>query len=118
MIKRIDHVHLVVPRGGADAARQFYGGVIGMGEVPKPPALQNNGGCWFRSGECELHIGVDSDFRPQRKAHPCFVVADLRPLAARLEEAGAEVQWDDRIGGVRRFFTHDPFGNRLEFRDE
>ena len=115
---RIDHVQLTMPRGEEAAARQFYGELLGMDELPKPEALQSNGGCWFRGGDCELHLGIDPEFRPQRKAHPGFVVLDLAALALRLRAAGAEVDWDDRIVGVRRFFTRDPFGNRLEFRSE
>jgi catechol 2,3-dioxygenase-like lactoylglutathione lyase family enzyme len=115
---RIDHIQLAMPRGQENAARQFYGAVLGMSELPKPEALRANGGCWFRSTDCELHLGIDPEFRPQRKAHPGFVVADLAALALRLGESGAELEWDDRIVGVSRFFTHDPFGNRLEFRGE
>jgi hypothetical protein len=92
--------------------------VLGMDELQKPVELRTNGGCWFRAGECELHLGVEPDFRPQRKAHPGLIVADLRALALRLQESGAPVEWDDRIQGLRRFFTYDPFGNRLEFRAE
>jgi catechol 2,3-dioxygenase-like lactoylglutathione lyase family enzyme len=115
---RIDHVQLAMPRGEETAARRFYGAILGMNEVPKPETMQSRGGCWFRSGDCELHLGVDEDFRPQRKAHPGLVVSDLGSLAGRLEASGVGVEWDERIVGVRRFFTHDPFGNRLEFRDE
>jgi catechol 2,3-dioxygenase-like lactoylglutathione lyase family enzyme len=115
---RIDHVQLAMPRGEETAARHFYGGTLEMDELPKPEPLQSNGGCWFRSGDCELHLGVDLEFRPQRKAHPGFVVRDLDSLAARLLASGAKVDWDDRVVGVRRLFTHDPFGNRLEFRNE
>jgi catechol 2,3-dioxygenase-like lactoylglutathione lyase family enzyme len=115
---RIDHVQLAMPRGEETAARHFYGQLLGMEELPKPQSLQANGGCWFRSGDCELHLGIDPEFRPQRKAHPGFVVRDLTALAVRLRASGATVDWDDRIVGVRRFFTHDPFGNRLEFRNE
>ncbi|MEX2049280.1 MAG: VOC family protein [Gemmatimonadota bacterium] len=113
---RIDHIQLAMPRGGESAARRFFGTVLGMDEIPKPEALRSNGGCWFRTEACELHLGVDADFRPQRKAHPGFIVSDLQALAKRLADAGFEVARDDRIANVPRFFTHDPFGNRLEFR--
>lgn len=115
---RIDHVQLAMPRGEEDAARQFYGNLLGMDELPKPESLRPNGGCWFRSGSCELHLGIDPEFRPQRKAHPGFVVPDLAALAVRLQASGTKLDWDERIVGVHRFFVHDPFGNRLEFRSE
>jgi len=115
---RIDHIQLAMPKGQESAARRFYGELLALEELAKPEALRSNGGCWFRSGDLELHLGVDADFRPQRKAHPGFVVDDLPALAERLRASGANVEWDDRIVGVRRFFTHDPFGNRLEFRGD
>ena len=115
---RIGHVQLAMPEEGEDEARRFFGRLLGMEEVPKPSALAARGGCWFRADDCEVHLGVDPDFRPQRKAHPAFVVPDLRALAARLEQAGLAVEWDDRIPGVDRFYVHDPFGNRLEFQQD
>ncbi|HEX5449522.1 MAG TPA: VOC family protein [Gaiellaceae bacterium] len=116
MVTGIDHVQLAAPPGCEDAARAFYGGVLGLGELPKPPALAARGGCWFRAGELELHIGVEEDFRPARKAHPGFVVADLAALRARFGEHGIEVREDDALADVTRFYADDPFGNRLEFR--
>ena len=87
--------------------RAFYGGVLGMREVEKPPALAARGGVWFE----QLHVGVEEEFRPARKAHPAFVVDDLDALAARL----GDVEWDDALPGTRRFYARDPWGNRLEF---
>ncbi|RMI37479.1 VOC family protein [Streptomyces triticirhizae] len=115
MIAALHHVQLAVPTGSEPALRAFYGGVLGMAEVPKPPELAARGGCWFRSGGCELHLGVEADFRPARKAHPALVVPDLDALAARLAEAGVEPLWDGAFPGYRRFHAHDPVGNRLEF---
>ena len=112
---RIDHVQLAMPAGSEAAARAFFAGVIGMEEEEKPEKLRARGGCWFRSGSCSVHVGVDPDFRPQRKAHPAFSVGNLEELAATLESAGYDVVWDDAIPGVVRFYTADPFGNRLEF---
>ena len=113
----IDHVQLAMPVGQEGAARRFYGELLGLVEVDKPPRLAARGGCWFvdRAGAIHLHLGVDPDFRPAAKAHPAFVVRDLELLRRRLEEAGREVVEDDAIAGVRRFYTADPFGNRLEF---
>lgn len=104
---RIDHVQVAAPPGCEEAARAFYGGVLGLAEIEKPEALRARGGVWFE----HLHVGVEDDFRPARKAHPAFVVDDLDALAARV----GEVQWDDAVQGVRRFYASDPFGNRLEF---
>lgn len=111
----LDHVQLAAPPGSEDALRAFYAGVLGMTEQPKPPVLAARGGCWFVSGEVELHLGIESDFRPARKAHPGLRVTGLDALASRLESAGAPVTRDDAIPGVRRFHTEDPVGNRLEF---
>ena len=107
----LDHVQVAMPPGGEEAARRFYAGLLGLAEISKPDALQANGGVWFEPG---VHLGVESSFRPARKAHPGLRLADLDGVAARLEAAGADVQWDERWPGVRRFYTHDPFGNRLE----
>ena len=115
---RIDHVQLAMPAGGEDAARMFFGDLLGMDEIPKPEALRARGGCWFRRGACEIHVGVDPDFRPQRKAHPAFAVNDVDATSARVEAAGHEVRWDDAIPGVRRSYTDDPFGNRIEVVQE
>ena len=96
--------------------RRFYGGVLGMAEVEKPERLRARGGCWFRSGAAEIHVGIEEGFTPARKAHPGIAVPDLDALAARVESAGATVSWDDNIPGLRRFHTADPVGNRLEFQ--
>lgn len=95
--------------------RGFYGGLLEMTEEAKPAALSVRGGCWLRSGPVSVHVGVEEDFRPARKAHPAFGVRNLEALAERLAAAGHEVRWDDSIPGVRRFHTDDPVGNRVEF---
>lgn len=110
----IDHIQLAMPAGREAEARAYFGGLLGLAEEPKPAPLANRGGCWFRGPGCVLHLGVDSDFRPQTKAHPAFLVHDLADLARRLEAAGLAVRWDDALPGVARFYTADPFGNRLE----
>jgi catechol 2,3-dioxygenase-like lactoylglutathione lyase family enzyme len=110
----LDHVQLAAPAGCEPAARRFYGGVLGLAELEKPPSLAARGGCWFRAGAHELHIGVSSDFTPASKAHPALRVSELDALADRLTAAGHDVIWDDAIPGVRRFYTADPWGNRLE----
>jgi catechol 2,3-dioxygenase-like lactoylglutathione lyase family enzyme len=112
----IDHVQVAAPRGCEAEARAFYGGLLGLEELPKPVALAARGGCWFRAGVQELHVGVDDPFVPARKAHPGFVVTDLDELAERLRAAGLAVTDDDSIPGARRVHVADPFGNRLELR--
>jgi catechol 2,3-dioxygenase-like lactoylglutathione lyase family enzyme len=104
---RLDHVQVAAPAGCEEAARAFYGGVLGLREVEKPAALRARGGVWFE----QLHVGVEDGFVPARKAHPAFAVDDLDALADRI----GDVQWDDAVPGVRRFYAPDPFGNRLEF---
>jgi catechol 2,3-dioxygenase-like lactoylglutathione lyase family enzyme len=115
-ITGIDHVQVAAPRGCENAARAFYGALLGLEELGKPEPLQERGGCWFRAGDQQLHVGVEAPFSPALKAHPGFVVADLDDLRARLHGAGIETLDDDSISGSRRFFAADPFGNRLEFR--
>jgi catechol 2,3-dioxygenase-like lactoylglutathione lyase family enzyme len=113
----IDHVQVAAPAGCEADARAFYGELLGLEELPKPEPLRARGGCWFRAGGQELHVGVEDPFAPARKAHPGLVVVGLEELAARLRAAGAEVTYDETIPGVRRFYTADPFGNRLELRE-
>ena len=113
-IAAIDHVQVAIPVGGEDAARGFYGGLLGLAEVPKPPVLAARGGCWFRGHRTEVHVGVDKDFRPAKKAHVALSVPDLEGLAQRLAAGGAPVTWDEELAPRRRFYTDDPFGNRIE----
>jgi catechol 2,3-dioxygenase-like lactoylglutathione lyase family enzyme len=115
-ITGIDHVQVAAPAGCETQARAFYGGLLGLEELPKPPDLAARGGCWFRAGSQELHVGVEDPFVPARKAHPGFVVADLDALAVRLRANDVEVAYDEAIPGTKRFHAADPFGNRLEFR--
>jgi len=109
------HVQLAMPRGSEETAREFFGGLLGMIELAKPPELAARGGCWFRGGRWEVHLGVEADFRPARKAHPGVLVDDLDALAARLVRADVPVEWNGNFPGHRRCYAHDPFGNRLEF---
>ena len=106
---------LAMPRGGEEAARAFYAGVLGMTEVEKPPVVGAPGGAWSRAGGLELHLGVEDEFRPARKAHPGILVADLDEVVRRLGAAGQDVPRDADFPGFRRLYAHDPFGNRLEF---
>ncbi len=112
----LDHVQVAAPPGSEEAARRFYGEALGLAEVEKPDALRARGGVWFALGDQQLHVGVEKEFRPALKAHPAFRVpaGQLDALASRLSEAGARVKWDDELPGVRRFFSEDPWGNRIE----
>lgn len=112
----LHHVQVSCPPGSEDALRGFYGEVLGMAEVPKPPALAARGGVWFRAASCEIHCGVEESFLPARKAHPGIAVSDVDYVAIAVGASGAPVRWDDNMPGVRRFHTEDPVGNRLEFQ--
>ena len=112
---RIDHVQLAMPAGQEERAREFYAGLLGLPEVAKPASLAASGGAWFENAEVHVHLGVDPDFQPAKKAHPAFRVRDLGAWKQRLREAGVDLKPDDRLPGFARFFASDPFGNRLEF---
>lgn len=116
-IKGVDHVQLAMPPGGEDLARSFYGDLLGLPETPKPPNLARRGGCWFESETVKIHLGVEEDFRPARKAHPALLVNDLRSLVAALSDAGMQIVEDEPLEGYRRVYTADPFGNRLELME-
>jgi catechol 2,3-dioxygenase-like lactoylglutathione lyase family enzyme len=115
-IAAIDHVQIAIPVGEEDRARGFYGGLLGLTEVPKPPEFAGRGGAWFELGDVHVHLGVEADFRPARKAHIAFIVDDVQALNASARAAGYEVKDDDPLEGVDRIFVFDPFGNRLEFQ--
>ena len=114
-ITDIDHVQVAAPRGCEAEARRFFGELLGLAEMPKPEALRGRGGCWFKVGSRQLHIGVEEPFRPAGKAHPAFAVSDIDALSARLTDHGVRCDWDEALDGIRRFYAHDPWGNRLEF---
>lgn len=112
----LDHVQIAAPPGCETEARRFFGEVLGLTELEKPEPLRERGGAWFALGDRQLHVGVEDPFTPSRKAHPALRVdcEELDALAERLAAAGAAVAWDDSLPGVRRFYTADPWGNRLE----
>ncbi|GGK16543.1 glyoxalase [Streptomyces camponoticapitis] len=111
----LHHVQLAIPPGAEELCRDFWGRVLGMRELKKPQELAARGGCWFRGGDLEVHLGVEEDFRPSRKAHPGILVTSLHALAERLQDNGLSVTWDDSFPGHDRFYTFDKLGNRLEF---
>jgi catechol 2,3-dioxygenase-like lactoylglutathione lyase family enzyme len=116
-IEGLDHVQVAAPPGCEREARRFYGELLGLAEVPKPGVLAARGGAWFACGAQQLHVGVAEDFEAARKAHPALRVTDvaeLERLGERLEYAGVAVRWDEALPGARRFYTEDPWGNRVE----
>lgn len=119
MILSIDHVQLAMPAGQEDKARAFYIHILGFTEVPKPPELAKRGGAWFQAGDVRLHLGVEADFRPARKAHPAFLVDHLEALIASARAAGHETDTSQPpLDGYSRAHVFDPFGNRLEFMEK
>jgi catechol 2,3-dioxygenase-like lactoylglutathione lyase family enzyme len=115
LITGIHHIQLTAPPGCEAAARQFYGELLGMLEIEKPPELKKRGGVWFECNDQQLHIGVEPGFAPPQKAHPAFSVAGLAELRAKLTAAGYETQDDELFIGYNRFYVRDPFRNRIEF---
>jgi catechol 2,3-dioxygenase-like lactoylglutathione lyase family enzyme len=116
-IEALNHVQLAMPPGQEEAARRFYAGLLEIPEVRKPTHLGKRGGCWFERGALRVHLGVDQDFHPARKAHPAFTVTGLALLIERLIESGFEVTEDQPLAGYNRCYVADPFGNRLEFME-
>jgi catechol 2,3-dioxygenase-like lactoylglutathione lyase family enzyme len=114
MIIAIDHVQLAMPKGEEAKARAFYEGILGMKEIAKPELLAKRGGAWFESGKVQIHLGVEDDFRPAKKAHVAIVVERNFGLRKILTDASFPVKDDDMIPGVKRFYTDDTFGNRIE----
>jgi catechol 2,3-dioxygenase-like lactoylglutathione lyase family enzyme len=115
-IEGLDHVQVAAPEGCEAEARRFFGELLGLTEVEKPRSLLVRGGVWFQAGPQQLHVGVEEPFSPAQKAHPALRVRSdaLDEVAARLEAAGAKVTWDDALDEVRRFYSEDPWGNRIE----
>ena len=118
-ILSIDHVQIAMPPNEEATARMFYINVLGFAEIPKPPELAKRGGAWFESGNVQLHLGVESDFHPARKAHPAFIVDDLVSLIARVQNAGYETDISQPpLDGYKRVHVFDPFGNRIELMEK
>ncbi|MEO8476626.1 MAG: VOC family protein [Actinomycetota bacterium] len=110
----LHHVQLAMPPGEEDAAVKFYGAILGLDQVPKPPDLSPRGGVWFRTGDLEVHLGIEDQFSPAVKAHPAFLVEGLETLKARIDAAGYRVTDTVQIEGFHRVYVRDPFGNRVE----
>ena len=117
-VEGFHHVQLAMPPRGEEDAEAFYVGRLGFARIPKPSHLEARGGCWFRSGATELHLGVEDAFRPSAKAHPALCVRGITALRAALEAGGWPVEDDTELDGHQRWYVHDPFGNRLELIEE
>jgi catechol 2,3-dioxygenase-like lactoylglutathione lyase family enzyme len=113
----LDHVQIAAPEGCETEARRFFSGLLGLSEIQKPEPLRSRGGCWFKVGSRQLHIGVEDPFQPAAKAHPAFAVRDVDALFVALQTAGVKCTWDQALGTIRRFYAQDPWGNRLEFTE-
>jgi catechol 2,3-dioxygenase-like lactoylglutathione lyase family enzyme len=113
-VRRIDHILIAMPAGREDEARAFYQGILGLTEKAKPPQLAERGGCWFENGLLVIHLGVEDNFIPAKKAHPAFIVDDLAGMIVKANAAGYRVTEDVAIDGYDRCHIHDPFGNRIE----
>ena len=111
----LDHLQLAMPPSREAEARRFYSSILGLTEIPKPSNLAARGGVWFQCGSVQLHLGVESAFRPAKKAHPAFLVVDLGRVTEKLRQAGYTIKYDEEaVEGYDRAFTEDPFGNRVE----
>jgi len=118
-ILSIDHVQIAMPPNEEEKARAFYINMLGFVEIPKPAELAKRGGAWFESGRVQLHLGVEADFKPARKAHPAFIVSDLDALIAKVQEAGYETDTSQPpLDGYKRAHVFDPFGNRIELMEK
>jgi catechol 2,3-dioxygenase-like lactoylglutathione lyase family enzyme len=114
----IDHIQLAMPVGEEEKARAFYGGILGMTEIPKPPELAKRGGAWFQIGNVILHLGVEADFHPARKAHPALIVDDLETFLQICQANGLETDTSQPpLEGYKRAHIFDPFGNRIELME-
>ena len=113
-ITALDHVQVAMPTGGEDLARDFYSGVLGLAEIPKPEVLAMRGGVWFQCGSAELHLGADPTFKAAQKAHPALVVNDFAGLLAHLDAHNISAKTEDTVNGRLRANITDPFGNRIE----
>jgi catechol 2,3-dioxygenase-like lactoylglutathione lyase family enzyme len=114
-LQDLDHLQLAMPVGAEAAARAFYGGLLGLTEIDKPANLRGRGGAWYQLAGRQLHLGVQADFQPATKAHPAFLVDDLAGLRRILASHRHPILDDEPLPGFERFYSSDPFGNRLEF---
>jgi catechol 2,3-dioxygenase-like lactoylglutathione lyase family enzyme len=115
-IVKIDHVNVIVPKTLEDAAKHFYGSVLGLKQLPKPLELQARGGAWYELGSVQLHLSAKAEAASgQAKGHVCFTVADVALAEVRLRAESVEIIPDDQlVAGKPRFYVRDPGGNLIE----
>ena len=116
-ILNIDHVQIAIPLASESRARGFYSGILGFTEIAKPPEMAERKSIWFVSGGVNLHLGIEPDFTPAKRAHPAFLVEDLETILAACERAGITTKPDISFNGFRRVHVFDPFGNRIELME-
>ena len=116
-ILSLNHVQLAIPVGGEERARAFYTGILGLSEVEKPPAMAGRNSIWFAAGAANVHLGIEPDFHPAKRAHPALVVEGLDEILVLCERAGLPTKPDTSFYGFRRVHVFDPFGNRLELME-
>ena len=114
-IIEINHVNVIVPKTLEDAAKHFYGSVLGLKQIPKPLELQGRGGAWYELGAVQLHLSAKAEVASPPRGHVCFTVADVALAEERLRDEGVEIIPDDQpIAGKPRFYIRDPGGNLIE----
>jgi catechol 2,3-dioxygenase-like lactoylglutathione lyase family enzyme len=116
-IVNIDHVQIAIPVASEDRARAFYSGILGFTEFDKPPQMAERKSIWFVAGAVHLHLGIEPDFTPAKRAHPAFVVEGLDKILAACDRSGISSKPDTSFNGFRRVHVFDPFGNRLELME-
>jgi catechol 2,3-dioxygenase-like lactoylglutathione lyase family enzyme len=116
-ILSLNHVQIAIPIASQDRARAFYSGILGFTEIEKPPQMADRKSLWFVAGAVNLHLGIEPDFTPAKRAHPAFVVDGLDQILAACERASITIKPDTSFNNFRRVHVFDPFGNRLELME-
>jgi len=120
-VTALHHVNVTVPPELEQAAKDFYGTVLGLQQIPKPKTSRQSG-AWYQIGPNQLHLSVDDDPSvedddPRRLSsrHVCFAVVDLKAAETRFREAGVKIIPDPHpAADTPRFYVRDPAGNLLE----
>jgi catechol 2,3-dioxygenase-like lactoylglutathione lyase family enzyme len=113
----LDHVQIAVPVGSEERAREFYSGILGFTEIAKTAAMAERKSIWFAAGPVNLHLGLEPDFHPAKRAHPAFVVDGLDEIVAACDRLVLATKPDTSFHGFRRVHVFDPFGNRIELME-
>jgi catechol 2,3-dioxygenase-like lactoylglutathione lyase family enzyme len=114
---RLSHINITMPKGGEDIARSFYGGLLGLKEIPKPESIRHRGGVWFDAAGLDIHVSVEENRAgPDTYRHFGLECADVDGQRAKLQASGIATE-DGRPAPWKRFFVRDPFGNRLEIHE-